>query len=157
MLLAAYSKKSYFFKNIRESMARVREEVSFQKYPEDLLAIRNKILNDTLEEKPSDVELPEGLKTVVESGAHIARRVAVYFDELRTALEAHNESLVVRIRSHILQTLGVTMRLCRVRQQQGLGAADRCKLVNVCIVVLATVARQVNSLRQLRYASSHEK
>ena len=133
---------------MKQELSKAREEVSYHKYPEELLNIRNKLIGDTLadiKEKPG-FDLPEGLTSVTESAAYIGKRLLLNFSELKSALESKNESLISRIKNHISQVMALTFRICEFRQK-GLNLLERCKLINTCIVVVGVISKQVSILR----------
>ena len=142
---------------MRQDLNKAKEEVSYQKYPEELIEIRNKLNNDKLVPAPKDqvnFELPEGMKEVVESGIYVVHKLWQHFSELKDALNQKNDSLANRIKLHISQVVSLVFRLCEFKQRN-LPIIERCKLINVCILMISAVSKQVASIG-IKYVSHYE-
>ena len=133
---------------MKQELGKVREEVLFHKYPEDLLEIRNKIISDPLNDSTTaaaakekiELKLPEGMKDLTESAIHVAKRLELHFNDLKNAISEKNDSLVNKIKSHVSQILTLVFRLCEFRMRN-LSILEKAKLINICILTTNMVSK----------------
>lgn len=118
----------------------------FHRYPEDLFGIRNVIVCDLLEDCNAkiNIEVPEGMKGIPESGIHVVNTINRHFQELSDAVEKKNDKLEERIKRHIFQILSVVLRTCEYNMETK-ELHDQCKLINICVLTVIAITNKASN------------
>jgi len=132
---------------MKTELRKAHEEISYRKYPEDLLILRNKLIaSNSLDELKDklDIELPEGMKGVTEAAGYVVDRFLHHFGELKNALAQNDANLAERIKNHLLQMMSLVVKIPEFRPKET-DIQNKCKIINLCILTVSVFSKQCNS------------